>query len=162
MRLFHPFSATWRYHPSDDKCNPHHDKLAGGTKHEDIILRPRAPLGQTGLQIFKVEKFFQMIQPSFKAPSDHMPWPDKSPWSSGESPHLRFRHTLCSTTLSNILEEVCMNTKTRAFVIRQDSQPKKLLRLTPHRVAAYMRRLQTRYPEHRWSISERFPFNGSD
>ena len=55
-----------------------------------------------------------------------------------------------------------MPTETRVFVIRQDSLPVKVLHLEPQRVRAYMHRLQTRFSDYRWSVSERFLFNGSD
>ena len=50
----------------------------------------------------------------------------------------------------------------RGFLIRQDGMAIKILHLESRRVAPYMRRLQSRFPDHRWSVSERFPLNGSD
>jgi len=55
-----------------------------------------------------------------------------------------------------------MSTGTRDFVIRQNSLPVKVLHIEPQRVASYMQRLQARFSDYRWSISDRFLLNGSD
>lgn len=55
-----------------------------------------------------------------------------------------------------------MPTDTRDFVIRQNSEPLKVLHMDFSRIGPYMRRLQARFPEHRWSVSERFLTVGSD
>lgn len=55
-----------------------------------------------------------------------------------------------------------MPAQKRDFVIRQDSLPMKVLRMDPERMTPYMRHLQARFPNHQWSVSERFPLNGSD
>lgn len=55
-----------------------------------------------------------------------------------------------------------MQIQTREFVIRKNSQPVKVMRMEAGRMGLYMRRLQTRFPDYCWSISEHFPINGSD
>jgi hypothetical protein len=55
-----------------------------------------------------------------------------------------------------------MSTGTRDFVIRQNSLPVKVLHIEPHRVASYMQRLQARFSDYHWSVSDRFLLNGSD
>jgi len=48
------------------------------------------------------------------------------------------------------------------FAIRRDGLPYKLLRLTPEQIKRFMDRVSVRYPDHDWSVSERFVLNGSD
>lgn len=55
-----------------------------------------------------------------------------------------------------------MPTDIRDFVIRQDGLPVKVLHIEPQRIRPYMHRLQTRFSDYRWSVSERFLLNGSD
>ncbi len=55
-----------------------------------------------------------------------------------------------------------MSLQTREFVIRQDSLPLKIMIMDQQRVTSLLRRLQARFPSYRWSVSERFPLNGSD
>jgi len=55
-----------------------------------------------------------------------------------------------------------MVTFAKDFIIRQDSQPVKVLRLDPRRVKPFMKRLRCRFPNSRWSISNRFPLGGGD
>ncbi len=55
-----------------------------------------------------------------------------------------------------------MPTKSRDFLIRKDGLPVKVLHLERNRTVSYMRRLQARFPDYRWSISERFLLSGSD
>ena len=55
-----------------------------------------------------------------------------------------------------------MPTETRGFIIRQDSLPVKVMHIEPQRIRSYMHRLQTRFSNYRWSVSERFLLNGSD
>jgi hypothetical protein len=50
----------------------------------------------------------------------------------------------------------------RDFIIRQDSHPAKIFHSDRQWITSYMGRLQSRFPHHRWSVSERFPLNGSD
>jgi hypothetical protein len=65
-------------------------------------------------------------------------------------------------TSSTFFKEVPMPTEKREFIIRQDSLPVKVLNIEPKRVRFYMCRLQTRFSDYRWSVSERFLLNGSD
>lgn len=55
-----------------------------------------------------------------------------------------------------------MAMQAREYVIRQDHLPHMVVALEPDRIAPYMAVLRTRYPDHFWSVSERFPLNGSD
>ena len=49
----------------------------------------------------------------------------------------------------------------RDFLIRRDHHPLKLLSMEPGRIAPYMRRLETRFPDFEWSVCERFTLNGA-
>lgn len=44
----------------------------------------------------------------------------------------------------------------RDFLIRRDHSPLKVLYMEPARVGRFMYRLQSRFPNHTWSVSERF------
>ncbi len=55
-----------------------------------------------------------------------------------------------------------MPTQSNDFVIRKDGLPIKILHIERQRAVSYMRRVQARFPDHRWSISECFPHSGSD
>ena len=55
-----------------------------------------------------------------------------------------------------------MTNTTRDFLIRRDHNPMKVLRMDPHRIARFMKRLQSRFPDYSWSVSERFLLNAGD
>lgn len=48
------------------------------------------------------------------------------------------------------------------FVIHQNGLGHKLIMAEPGWISSFMRRVSTRYPERRWSVSHRFLLNGSD
>ena len=55
-----------------------------------------------------------------------------------------------------------MRTSAQEYVIRRNGLGCKLVVAAPDRIKVLMRRVRARYPGHRWSISQRFIFNGSD
>ncbi len=61
-----------------------------------------------------------------------------------------------------LFKEATMLREPRGFVFRQDSLPVKVMYIEPQRLRSYMHRVQTRFSDYRWSVSERFPLSGSD
>ena len=53
-------------------------------------------------------------------------------------------------------------TEVQEFAIRRDGLPYKLLRSTPEQVRRFVARISARFPDHDWSVSQRFVLNGSD